>query len=148
LQFFTHNDVGSHQPIEVFQAKLKKERWKDAWVSPDGKWYNVEFGHHQGFAYHALKELYPDSSDIGFGKQYFYRIDNAGDLLKNLGWILVQCTGEKHWGVRLRGYENMTEKQFKILLSYFGEKKVLKTWTIRGLYLCKDLAKQKAKDED
>jgi hypothetical protein len=143
---FGFHDVGTKQPIEVFRAKISRQRWKDAWVSPDGNWYNVEYGHHHGFAFHAIKEIEKLSLDEAMKR---YRDEyKASETLRGMGWILVQCTGEKHWGVILRGYEHMTELQFKVLLDYFGDRLVIRTWTIRKLWCCKEEARQKANEDD
>jgi hypothetical protein len=47
----------------------------------------------------------------------------------------------------LRGYEHMNRAQFKALHAVFGETKLFRGWTVRGLLLVKDEAKDQAKED-
>jgi len=119
-----------------------KHRNGECWVSPEGQWYNVKgIGHHQGWAYMALKFLEPIPEDNW--REEHDRIDNSGDYLVQRGWIMIQ-----NWnGVTMRGYQNMTEAQFKVLLEIFGDMKLFRGWTVRKLWLLKEEAKEEAKGD-
>jgi len=114
------------------EAKTKKKREASCWVSPDGKWYNVPYCEHQIFAYYVFRELYPEMKEAKDILASGVDFQNAGDILRNKGWILIESTWA--FGIILRGYKNMTAKQYRVLYEYFGNQKLFRGWTIPLLY--------------
>jgi len=110
------------------EAKTKDKKENSCWVSPDGKWYNVPFAEHQTFAFYVLKELKPP---VGY-KEELNQIDKAGDLLSEMGWILVH--DDVAFGTIIHNSENMTRQQFNVLYEHFKETILFRGWTIKSLW--------------
>ncbi len=130
---------------EINFVKGKKRSSYEAWVDPKGNWYNMyHLGGHNGFAYRAYDFLHPLPEPEAFSKEYFHRVDHGNECLLKDGWIMVIG-----WSgpVVLRGYEHMTRGQFKALHAVLGETRLFRGWTVRGLLLVKDEAKEQAKDD-
>jgi len=130
--------------IEHYEAKTRKDQYENCWISPEGKWYSVGVCNHQVFAYHIFKKANPRDKDqlLHFITKDF---ENAGDWLRNQGWIMIEsnfCTG-----TLVRGYENMTEKQYRVLLAHFNDQRLFRGWTIRAMWLAKADMKQEAKTD-
>lgn len=77
-------------------------RWKDVWVSPDGKFYNGEA--HENRAEEILEIIYGEVD-----------VDWSGDRLEELGWI--RATTSLMWGVRFDEWQDkyITQKQYDAL---------------------------------
>lgn len=77
-------------------------RWKDVWVSPDGKFYNGEA--HENRAEEILEIIYGEVD-----------VDWFGDRLGELGWI--RATTSLMWEVRFDEWEGkrLTQKQYDAL---------------------------------
>lgn len=77
-------------------------RWKDVWVSPDGKFYNGDA--HENRAEEILEIIYGETDDIWFG-----------DRLEELGW--VRATTSLMWEVRFDEWKGkiITQKQYDAL---------------------------------
>jgi hypothetical protein len=123
---------------KVLESPSKKKRRVSCWVSPEGKWYNVPFSHHNIFALYVCKELFP--------KENLGCLEDGGPsiLLKN-GWISVYH--DVYTGTVLRGYQRMNAKQYKELLSFFGDERLFRGWTIRAMWLAKEDMKEQSKDD-
>jgi hypothetical protein len=112
----------------------------EAWVAPDGSWYNMyELGNHWGFANTVINMLHPKPDG-----SLCYVNEDAIQMLLNEGWIMTQG-----WcgPVILRGYQNMSRPQFEALLAIIGDKPIFRGLSIRGLWLCKDVAKMQAESD-
>jgi hypothetical protein len=120
------------------KARSKKKRERSSWIDPEGNWYNVPFSHHNIFAHYVCEELFP-KEDLGI-------LDREGPsiLLRN-GWISIYH--DMFTGTILRGYAHMNEKQYKQLLSFFGDEMLFRGWTIRAMWLAKDDMKEQSKDD-
>ena len=110
---------------KAFEIINPKDRDRSCWVSPDGKWYNVPFGDHQVFAYYVLKEKYPNALKDGHFN------GNEGDILSNIGWIFFHH--DIAFGTIFH-IKHMTEKQYKVLLEFFGDERLMRGWTINALW--------------
>lgn len=120
------------------EAPTKKNRERSSWISPEGKWYNVPFSHHNIFALFVCKELYPNET-LGVCEARGPEI-----LLKN-GWVSIYHDA---WtGTILRGYAHMNEKQYRELLSFFKDEMLFRGWTIRAMWLAKEDMKEQSKDD-
>ena len=126
------------------ECKIKSKRDTNCWISPDGKWYNVGVCNHTVFAYYVMKETHPrsDNDMMHFLTEDF---ENAGKELLGLGWIYVEDTFAT--GTIVRGYQNMTEKQYRVLLQTFGNRPLFRGWTIKAMWLAKEDMKQEAKED-
>jgi hypothetical protein len=129
---------------QCFEIKKPKNRDGNCWVSPDGKWYNVGPVNHQMFAYYVMLELEGITEEERY-RDIRDRLENAGDYLIKHGWIYIEDT----WmtGTILRGYQKMTEKQYKVLKESFGNQRLFRGWTIRAMWLAKEDMKQEAKED-
>lgn len=58
------------------------------WLAPDGTFHEVEFADHQSWAYKYLKKTDPE-----LAKKTMSRIDRAGDILMEKGWVLLHNPG-------------------------------------------------------
>lgn len=118
------------------EVKTKRKRERSSWISPEGKWYNVPFSHHNIFALYVCKDLFP-KEEMGI------RDDKGPTVLMQNGWIRIY----HDWisGTIIRGYEHMNEKQYKELLSFFGEECLFRGWTVKAMWLAKEDMKQEAK---
>jgi len=119
-----------------YLAKGKHRSIFEAWIDPEGNWYNIrEIGQHHGFAYQIQYSIEEFTTELYY-KSYKELIDK--------GWIsIIGWCGN----IVLRGYQNMSRKQYRALLAVLGDKKLFRGWTVRGLWLCKDEAKKQAKDD-
>lgn len=123
---------------KVLEASSNKKRERSAWISPEGKWYNVPFSHHNIFALYVCKELFP-KEDLGV-------LDDRGpSILLNHGWISIYH--DWYSGTILRGYQHMNEKQYEKLQSFFGEERLFRGWTVRAMWLAKEDMKEQSKDD-
>jgi hypothetical protein len=122
-----------------------KERDHQAWVAPNGNWYNVGWGDHQGFAFEALCVINQIPQEEKYTCSSLGKMDKAGDELVKLGWIMVER--DIGFGVIMRGYQNMSEKQFNALYEVFEEQILFRGWTVRSLYEDKEEAKRQAVDD-
>lgn len=120
------------------ETPTNKKRQRSAWISPEGKWYNVSFSHHNIFALYVCRELFPNE-DLGCLE------DKGPTILINHGWLSIY----HDWcvGTVLRGYQHMNEKQYKTLLSFFKEEQLFRGWTIRAMWLAKEDMKEQSKDD-
>jgi hypothetical protein len=120
------------------EARTKKGRERSAWISPEGKWYNVPFGDHNIFALYVCQELFP-KEEMGI-------LDDRGPevLVKN-GWIRIY----HDWvsGTIIRGYQHMNKEQYEELLSFFGEERLFRGWTVRAMWLAKEDMKEQSKED-
>ena len=57
-------------------------------MAPNGIFYPVEFGKHQTWAFNFLLELYR-KREISYEQICLKDNSNAGDLLTDMGWILI-----------------------------------------------------------
>lgn len=110
------------------EAKKNKKRECSCWISPDGKWYNVPYCEHQMFAYYVVKDIYSEELTDHIGKDF----QNAGDVLVKRGWILIHP--DYGFGTLIRGWKQMTPKQYKVLYAYFKNQRLFRGWTIPLLY--------------
>lgn len=101
------------------QAHIEKEYDNNyGWLDPRGNFYPVDWGNHQTWAYHKLKEINSDAVNN------MIRCYNAGDYLIEEGWILLHnpalgiakptCSPNKH----------ITKAQKEFLYDYYIERNI------------------------
>jgi len=139
-----YGDMTKFDP-EIYRAKTNKEKMDDCWISPDGKWYNIGLGLHQSFAYRIFYMINPPKPDGELHHMTEYE-DKATKIIIDKGWMMIER--DIGYGITFRGYQNMTRAQYNTLLVYFGDTKLFRGWTIRGLWLLKKKeAKEQAKED-
>ena len=69
-------------------AEPKKNKEEYGWLAPDGTFYPVEYGNHQAWASKYLLRLYREG-EISYEQARREDNGDAGDLLTNMGWILI-----------------------------------------------------------
>jgi hypothetical protein len=81
------------------------------WLSPEGKFYEVNWGHHPGWAMEYVNEHFPDVDDSSL----FFHHD---DFLRKQGWILLHDPSGR--GVIIEeGDRPKTKQQKEFLYDYF-----------------------------
>jgi len=128
-----------------FEIKKKKDREPSCWISPDGKWYNVPVAFHGTFAWHVVKDL-KSISDEDLLK--YDIIGKAGDILvREFKWIMIE---DDYFGCGtiVRGYQNMSEAQYKVMKEFFGNKPLFRGWTVRAMWLAKEEMKEEGKEDE
>ena len=82
-------------PYKSLEAFVKNKEYEEernrhrdekyGWLSPDGTFYEVEFGDHSSWAFHYLLENYEGESL----SEKVDLIENANDVLVDKGWVLL-----------------------------------------------------------
>jgi hypothetical protein len=110
-------------------VKTKKRKMASCWIDQEGNWYNCEFGKHNSFAFHVLEEIGSQEEK----EHWSDTIEHAAQiLLHKYKWIFVH--DDAFNGVIVNGAKHMSEKQYKVLLDYFGNALLFRGWTIRLLW--------------
>lgn len=102
------------------QAKIEKE-FEDnyGWLAPDGTFYPVKWGEHQGWAYRRAKKDYPEEAPQ-------FPDGCSGDILIRHGWILLHSPSmgvaqpQRDWTKRI------TKKQTDFLYGYYSDRNLPK----------------------
>ena len=70
---------------EYQEERIKCRDEKYGWLSPDGTFYDVEFGDHSSWAFHYLME----NCETDSLSDKVDMIENANDILVDKGWVLL-----------------------------------------------------------
>jgi hypothetical protein len=108
------------------EARTQKDRLPGCFISPDGRWYNVDYGFHASFSWSVIQEIYPDKYD----RLQHYREPLSGpDLLCSFGWIRVYYRdGPIRTSALLINKPN--EIQLKALKQYWKKKPVFSSMMV------------------
>lgn len=90
------------------------------WLSPDGTFYQVEFGNHQAWASYYLLSLYRDGK-ISYEKAKLRNNGDAGDSLIEMGWILIHNPSRLSIKITRDETKRMTQSQMEFLYNYLCE---------------------------
>lgn len=88
------------------------------WLSPDGRFYNVEFGNHQAWASEYLLHLYRENK-ITYEEAKIEANQNAGDVLVNMGWILIHNPSNMLIKVTRNESKTITKSQKEFLYDFY-----------------------------
>lgn len=81
--------IARNRIIDVDPEKSEEKVKSDyGWLSPDGVFYPIEFGNHQAWAAEYLLKLYREGK-ISYEQANRKDNGNVGDLLTDMGWILI-----------------------------------------------------------
>jgi hypothetical protein len=119
------------------KVSRKEDREAGCFVSPEGDWYNVDFGDHWEFTKAVLKERYGRSYGTPVEEVRLILDGKAREIEKELyelGWVWVHC--DPMSGVLVRG--RMNERQHAVLKEYFKDTRLFRGWTIDALYYGRD----------
>ena len=87
------------------------------WLSPKGDFYSVEFGNHQAWAADYLLKLYR-SGKISYEEAKIHNNGNAGDVLIDLGWILIHNPNQNNLKATWNISNRMTKVQKEFLYDF------------------------------
>lgn len=99
--------------IEVAEEIKNKNKEVCGWLAPDGTFYPVEFGNHQIWASEYLLRLYRDG-EISYVQA---RREDNGDLLTDMGWILIHNPHGYDFKITRNLSKRVTNKQKDYLRS-------------------------------
>lgn len=109
----------------------KAKREPNCFISPEGDWYNVEFGLHWEFTKSVLTDLYGIDN---YGSAYIIdgnsRVREDSKELHDRGWVWVH--DDIMSGTIITG--RMNGRQHKILKEFFGDTRLFRGWTVDQLY--------------
>lgn len=88
------------------------------WLLPDGRFYNVEFGNHQAWASEYLLRLYRENK-ITYEEAKIEANQNAGDVLVNMGWILIHNPSNMLIKVTRNESKTITKSQKEFLYDFY-----------------------------
>ena len=131
-KLFSNGEIAKMFAAEVEYLKWEEKRLVIAalgqddygWLTPDGSWYPVSFGNHQGWAYDfIMKHLDTDEfhryMEKNESRDVLYK---AGDFLQENGWALLSNAS----GLDATLYKNpnrqLTKKQQDFLFTYFTKR--------------------------
>ena len=97
---------------------IKKTETEYGWLSPDGRFYNVEFGNHQAWASEYLLRLYREDK-ITYEEAKIEANQNAGDVLVNMGWILIHNPSNMLIKVTRNESKTITKSQKEFLYDFY-----------------------------
>lgn len=106
--------------IVIFPKKKEviKQKYAYGWVAPDGKFYEVQWGKHQEWAYEWIVSHVNDPELKNFNRL----MDNkAGDYLLERGWVLIHNPNPKRITPLIQRNETkrFTRKQKIFLFDYY-----------------------------
>ena len=99
---------------DVEEAVNKREEY--GWLAPDGTFYPVEFGNHQAWASEYLLILYHEGK-ISYEQAKCKDKENVGDLLTDMGWILIHNPHGYDFQITRNLSKRVTNKQKDYLCS-------------------------------
>ena len=103
--------------IDVEDAEEpKKNKEEYGWLAPDGTFYPVEYGNHQAWASKYLLRLYLEG-EISYEQARREDNGDAGDLLTNMGWILIHNPHGHDFKITRNLSKRVTNRQKEYLRS-------------------------------
>lgn len=104
--------------IDVEPEGSEEETKSDyGWLSPYGVFYPVEFGNHQAWAFSYLSSLYR-SGIISYEKLKSKNSGDAGDVLIEMGWILIHNPSRCAMKITRDESKRITEPQREVLYKF------------------------------
>ena len=88
------------------------------WLAPDGSFYPVEFGNHQAWASEYLLRLYRENK-ISYNEAKIGANQNAGDILTDMGWILIHNPSNMLIKVTRNESKTITKSQKEFLYDFY-----------------------------
>lgn len=88
------------------------------WLAPDGVFYPVEFGNHQAWASEYLLCLYREGK-ITYEQAKIEANQNTGDVLVNMGWILIHNPSNMLIRVSRNESKAITKSQKEFLYDFY-----------------------------
>ena len=106
--------------IDVQEASecVDKTETEYGWLAPDGVFYPVEFGNHQAWASEYLLRLYREDK-ITYEQAKIGSNQNAGDILVNMGWILIHNPSNMLIKVTRNESKILTKSQKDFLYDFY-----------------------------
>lgn len=109
--------------IDIKEEEIEyteKTETEYGWLSPDGRFYNVEFGNHQAWASEYLLHLYRENK-ISYAEATIKANQNAGDILTDMGWILIHNPSKTLIKVTRNESKTITKSQKEFLYNFYIE---------------------------
>lgn len=94
------------------------ESYEYGWLSPKGEFYPVEFGNHQAWASDYLLSLYRNGK-ISYEESRVRNNGNSGDLLIEMGWILIHNPSRQCIKISKDESKRETKPQREFLYDFF-----------------------------
>ena len=98
---------------EYMEERLKFRDEKYGWLAPDGTFYEVEFGDHEGWARNYLKENFTDEE-----WKAKPAIETCGDTLLKKGWVLLHNPRYLQANITRNFTKRYTKAQKEFLYDY------------------------------
>ena len=99
------------------QARLEAQGFDDSygWLAPDGTFYPVDWGEHQGWAYQKAQQMrWLEHSSLRTGRE--------GDILVQHGWVLLHSPGMGIADVTASDLKPLTKAQREFLFNYYADR--------------------------
>lgn len=104
--------------VEQEEADEKEKKPSDyGWLSLDGTFYPVDFGNHQAWAASYLFDSYRDGK-ISYEQARLRENGDAGDLLTEMGWVLIHNPSGFFIKITRDETKRMTQRQKEFLYEY------------------------------
>lgn len=101
---------------KIVQNSYKEDSIRESygWISPDGKFYESDFGEHQIWASEYLLKEFEKGNIENLSVH-----NNPGDKLTEMGWILIHNPSGFQLSITRDKSKRITIKQKDFLLEYF-----------------------------
>lgn len=96
---------------------IEKPETEYGWLSPDGRFYNVEFAKHQTWAAKYIKELYKNGNISIEELRKAGNGNHAGDWLVERGWVLIHNPSQ--YDIQVTSNGNLTKSQREFLYDFY-----------------------------
>ena len=104
--------------VQEESESVDKTETEYGWLSPDGVFYPVEFGNHQAWASEYLLRLYREDK-ITYEQAKIGANQNAGDILVNMGWILIHNPSNMRIKVTRNESKTISKAQKEFLYDFY-----------------------------
>jgi uncharacterized protein YifE (UPF0438 family) len=127
--------------LHIFSTNVKNLEWGErrvevsalnqdtyGWLRPDGTWYSVGFGDHNGWAFRwcdenghedTLRKFFKDK-----GRDFEDVVSKAGDYLVHVGWVLLHSPSYGAAEMTYNDAKPLTKKQLDFLFTYASTRKM------------------------
>lgn len=104
--------------VQEASESVDKRKTDYGWLEPNGAFHPVEFGNHQVWASKYLLRLYREGK-ITYDEAKIGLNQNAGDILVNMGWILIHNPSNMMIKVTRNESKTITKSQTEFLYDFY-----------------------------
>ena len=104
--------------VQEESESVDKTETEYGWLAPDGVSSTVEFANHQAWASEYLLRLYREDK-ITYEQAKIGSNQNAGDILANMGWILIHTPSNMLIKITRNESKILTKSQKDFLYDFY-----------------------------